>query len=86
MTENPSPITSQIMKTYFKFACVYCGQHIECETGLSGRQTKCPACQNRIVVPAGEKGQPAKKGPLTKFTWDTVVPLPEVKDAKPRTK
>ena len=30
------------MKTPFKFACVHCGQHIECETSLSGRQIKCP--------------------------------------------
>ena len=44
-----------IIKTYFKFACVYCGQHIECETTLSGRQIKCPACGNRIVIPAQEK-------------------------------
>ena len=74
------------MKTYFKFSCVYCGQHIECEFGLSGRQINCPACQGRIVVPAEEKGQPARMEPLTKFTWDTVVPTPEVKDPKTRRK
>ncbi len=73
------------MKTSFKFACVYCGQHIECETGLSGRQIKCPACHSRIVIPAEEKGKPARKEPLTKFTWDTVVPTPKVEgsQAKP---
>ena len=71
------------MKTCFKFACVYCGQHIECETGLSGRQIKCPACQVRLVVPAEAKGQSARTQPLTKFTWDTVVPVPEVKDPQP---
>jgi len=27
------------MKTYFKFACAYCGQHLECEPGLSGWPT-----------------------------------------------
>ena len=70
------------MKTYFKFPCVYCGQHIECETSLAGRQIKCPACQNRIVIPSPEKGHPARKEPLTKFTWDTVVPTPNV--ASPR--
>ena len=76
----------QIMKTYFKFACIYCGQHIECETSLSGRQTKCPACQSRIVVPATEKGQPARKQPMTKFKWDTVVAAPEVTKPKTRLK
>ena len=70
------------MNTYFKFACVYCGQHIECETALSGRQIKCPTCQSRIVVPAAEKGQPARNQPLTKFTWDTVVPTPRVEAPK----
>ena len=70
------------MKTFFKFSCVYCGQHLECETGLSGRQIKCPNCQSRIVIPAEAKGQPARKNPLTKFTWDTVVPSPDV--AKPK--
>ena len=74
------------MKTSFKFACVYCGQHIECETSLSGRQIKCPACHSRIVIPAQEKGQPARKQPLTKFTWDTVVPTPKVAEPKSRRK
>ena len=72
------------MKTYYKFQCVYCGQHLECESGLSGRQIRCPACQNRIVIPAEVKGQPARKRPLTKFTWDTVVQVPEVQSPKTR--
>ena len=72
------------MKTYFKFACIYCGQHIECETTLAGRQIKCPACDERIVIPSPEKGKPARKQPLTKFTWDTVVQSPEIQDRKPR--
>jgi DNA-directed RNA polymerase subunit RPC12/RpoP len=70
------------MNTYFKFACIYCGQHLECETSLSGRQMKCPACHNRIVVPAQEKGQPARREPLTKFTWDTIIPTPGVEAPK----
>ena len=74
------------MKTHFKFSCVYCGQHIECETGLSGRQIKCPACKARIVIPAEEKGQPARKQPMTKFTWDTIVPIPDAKDSKSKGK
>ena len=74
------------MKTYFKFHCVYCGQHLECESGSSGRQIRCPACQCRIVIPAEVKGQPAKQQPLTKFTWDTVVRVPDLKDSKTRGK
>jgi DNA-directed RNA polymerase subunit RPC12/RpoP len=72
------------METLFKFSCIYCGQHIECETTLSGRQIKCPACDKRIVIPAPERGKPVRKEPLTKFTWDTVVQTPEVQDRKPR--
>jgi DNA-directed RNA polymerase subunit RPC12/RpoP len=74
------------MKSDFKFACIFCGQHIECETSLSGRQTKCPACHHRIVVPAAEKGQPARSQPMTRFTWDTVVAAPEVTKPKTRQK
>ena len=74
------------MNSYFKFACVYCGQHIECETGLSGRQVKGPACHNRVVIPAQEKGQPARREPLTNFLWDTMVPTPKVEDPKSRRK
>jgi len=70
------------MKSYFKFACIYCGQHLECDTGLSGRQTKCPACHNRIVIPAEAKGQAPRNAPLTKFKWDTVVPEPDLQDPK----
>jgi hypothetical protein len=72
------------MKTYFKFASIYWGQHMECETTLSGRQLKGPACDDRIVIPSPEKGKPARKQPLTKFTWDTVVEAPEIQDRKPR--
>jgi len=74
------------MKTYFKFHCVYCGQRLECVSGLSGQQIRCPACKNRIVIPAEIKGQPARKQPLTKFTWDTVVKVPEIKSSKTQTK
>ena len=39
------------MKTYMKFSCIYCGQHLECETRFCGRQTLCPACLHRTVIP-----------------------------------
>jgi len=35
--------------------------HIECEVSLTGRQVKCPACHNRIVIPSPDKGQPARQ-------------------------
>ena len=35
----------------FKFFCPSCGQHILCDTGHSGMQINCPACQHPIVVP-----------------------------------
>jgi hypothetical protein len=34
-----------------KFACPQCGQNIQCDTGYSGMQIDCPACQQAIVVP-----------------------------------
>ena len=36
----------------FKFACEYCGQHIQCSKDYSGQQVNCPACRNLIQVPA----------------------------------
>jgi len=35
----------------FKFACPRCGQNIQCDTGHTGTQINCPACQQLIVVP-----------------------------------
>ena len=35
----------------FKFFCPTCGQHILCDTGHSGMQINCPACQQSILVP-----------------------------------
>jgi len=35
----------------FKFSCPQCGQNIRCDTGYSGMQINCPACQQAIVVP-----------------------------------
>jgi hypothetical protein len=35
----------------FKFPCPRCGQNIQCDTGYSGTQINCPACQQAIVVP-----------------------------------
>jgi hypothetical protein len=35
----------------FIFPCPQCGQNIQCDTGYSGKQINCPACQQAIVVP-----------------------------------
>ena len=35
----------------FKFFCPRCGQHILCDSGHSGMQINCPACQQAIMVP-----------------------------------
>jgi len=34
-----------------KFACPHCGQHIQCEDTVSGRQIVCPACGKEVAVP-----------------------------------
>jgi len=66
------------MNNYIKFACVYCGQHIESKPELSGRQFHCPACHQRLVVPPPpEMGAPGAADSIH-ATWDTQVPDPNV--------
>lgn len=47
----------------FKFACPHCKQHIQCDAGLVGTQTNCPACRQVITVPpmTANAGAPAEK-------------------------
>lgn len=45
----------------FKFACLYCGQHIACEESWCGRQITCPSCQKQIRVP--QHPQPTRPAP-----------------------
>ena len=67
------------MKTYIKFNCVYCGQHIECESGLRGRRMHCPSCKVPIVIPVQTAVPSLNRAPLTTtFTWATDVPEPEL--------
>lgn len=66
------------MKALFKFACVYCGQHLECESGMSGRQIRCPACGHCIVIPETGKVHQINRQPLGKFNWDTEILVPKV--------
>jgi len=63
------------MNTYFKFACIYCGQHMECSTRLCGCQILCPACRHRIVIPIPRQ-HPAARQPAP--TWDLSVPMPQL--------
>ena len=65
------------MKNYFKFACVYCGQHLECAAHLQGQQIRCPACYHRVVIPVPNGSDRA--GRLQPAPdWHTSVPIPRV--------
>ena len=66
------------MKTYLKFNCIYCGQHLECEPHLSGRQVLCPSCLHRIAIPAPRASNPAPRALAVPNTWDTHVPFPRL--------
>ena len=66
------------MKTLFKFACVYCGQHMECERRLTGCQILCPACHHKIVIPPPPGESPANRLLVASHTWGTWVPLPAI--------
>jgi DNA-directed RNA polymerase subunit RPC12/RpoP len=66
------------MKNYIKFACVYCGQHVECGPEFSGRQFHCPACRQRLVVPPPDGSQATRPPASVNQTWDTQVPDPRV--------
>ena len=67
------------MKTHFKFNCIYCGQHMECDPELCGRQICCPSCLHRIVIPTMICLRPSKTQPLPRWPhWDTWVPVPEI--------
>ena len=66
------------MNTYFKFACIYCGQHMECSPRLGGSQILCPACGHRIVIPIPRQ-HPAARQPVAGWDkWDTSVPMPQL--------
>jgi Domain of unknown function (DUF4190) len=43
----------------FKFNCPSCGQKIACDTGYTGTQITCPACQKTLTVPAASGGAAA---------------------------
>ena len=72
------------MNHYFKFACIYCGQHMECKPAHCGRQIQCPACLHRIVIPPSPAQRAAGHVQRTLDGWDTWIPLPIVKILRPR--
>ena len=41
---------------HYKYACPYCGQHIEYTDGYAGRQMPCPMCHHPILFPAVPAG------------------------------
>lgn len=63
--------------SYMKFSCVYCGQHIECDTMLRGRQFHCPSCKLKIVVPPPDTFRTGRAMAPVNETWDTLVPEPQ---------
>jgi hypothetical protein len=66
------------MNAYFKFACLYCGQRIECKPRLCGRQIQCPACLQRIVIPLTPEQKADGRAVVSPGTWDSSVPKPSV--------
>lgn len=66
------------MKNFLKFNCLYCGQHMECETRFSGRQIKCPVCEHKMVIPPTRKLQRGLAQFDSAHTWDVMVPRPDL--------
>ena len=66
------------MNTYMKFACIYCGQHMECKPRLCGCQILCPACSHRIVIPVPLARAMTSQPAPVRDAWDTSVPMPLV--------
>jgi DNA-directed RNA polymerase subunit RPC12/RpoP len=47
-----------------KFHCDYCGKKIEAQDSAGGKWAKCPACHNKIYVPAPDTGEELKLSPV----------------------
>ncbi len=48
-----------------KFSCAHCGQHISCDEPWAGHEIQCPACQNKLIVPAAH---PPASAPVPALT------------------
>lgn len=64
------------MNAYRKFACIYCGQHMECAPRLGGSQILCPACGHRIVIPIPRQDPAAREPAAGWDDWHTSIPMP----------
>jgi len=47
-----------------QFHCVHCGRKIEAQDSATGKWGKCPACHNRVYVPAPETGEELRLAPI----------------------
>jgi len=47
-----------------KFHCDHCGKKIEAQDSAGGKWGKCPACHNKIYVPAPVTGEELKLSPV----------------------
>ena len=46
------------------FHCEYCGKKIEAKDQDGGKWGKCPACHNRVYVPAADSGEKLNLAPI----------------------
>ena len=46
------------------FHCDYCGKKIEAADSVGGKWGKCPACHNKLYVPASESNEELKLAPM----------------------
>ena len=46
------------------FHCEHCGKKIEAADSAGGKWGKCPACHNKLYVPASESGEELKLAPI----------------------
>ena len=46
------------------FHCDHCGKKVEAQDSAGGKWGKCPACHNKIYVPAPHAGEELKLAPV----------------------
>jgi hypothetical protein len=78
MKEPLLQLKGQRMNIYMKFACIYCGQHMEYTPRLCGCQILLPVCDHRIVIPVHPARPTFRQTAPVRDAWDTSVPIPLV--------
>ena len=70
----------------FKFNCPKCGQKIAATPELSGREIDCPACKNKITIPAPAEAQapPAAPKPAPPITVPKETPQAQAEQPSPK--